>query len=394
VARKVKEVRRRGEVTKIIGDKMHFTGKKALACALSATLVLGAAGLAGCSSEGASSSSASSTSSTSQSQTQQLTDFNLGYLNSTAHVLAFVAQEEGFFADEGLNVTLTQFSSGTELVSALEAEKLNAAFIGSVPAIVSQANGHDVSIFGGAMTNGHGYVIDSKYTEGLESWDVTILKGKTVAVPRTTVQELELLQVLDYYGLTYAEDDSADVKLVYFESQKDAYSALANAEIDAASCYSPYTAIAVDAGYSIVYRCSDEEIFADQPCCRQVALTSALEADPDTYEAFERALIRAYEFYKSNTEQTVADVKTYIDIPDDQIDFELYEGYADSNPDPAYIATSSLKDDAVAMGYTTDYDISKYYNTTIYENALDSLLAEDSSNATFTQLKEHFAQAD
>ena len=47
------------------------------------------------------------------------TDFNLGYLNSTAHLLAFVAQEEGFFEEEGLRVTLTQFSSAAELPPAL-----------------------------------------------------------------------------------------------------------------------------------------------------------------------------------------------------------------------------------------------------------------------------------
>ena len=54
-------------------------------------------------------------------------DFNLGYLNSTAHLLAFVAQEEGYFKDEGLNVTLTQFSSAGELVNGLESGKLDLA---------------------------------------------------------------------------------------------------------------------------------------------------------------------------------------------------------------------------------------------------------------------------
>ncbi len=34
------------------------------------------------------------------------TNFNVGYLNSTAHLLAFVAQEEGFFQEEGLNELL------------------------------------------------------------------------------------------------------------------------------------------------------------------------------------------------------------------------------------------------------------------------------------------------
>ncbi len=322
------------------------------------------------------------------------TAFNLGHLNSTAHVLAFVAEEEGFFDEEGLDVTLSQFSSGTELVSGLEADKLDAAFIGSVPAIVSQSNGHDVTIFGGAMSNGHGYVIDSKYTDGLDTWDVTILKGKRVAVPRTTVQELELLQILDHYGLSYAEDGSADVTLVYFDSQKDAYAALSSPEIDAASCYSPYTAIAVADGYSIVYRCADEDIFKNQPCCRQVAKTSALNDDPETYEKFERALIRAYDFFQTNHEKTVADVKKHIDIPDDQISFELYEGYADSNPDPDKIATTQLKNDAVAFGYISDYNIDDCYNTTVYAAALEGLIAENPDNAVYQALRQRFETAD
>jgi NitT/TauT family transport system substrate-binding protein len=364
-----------------VRERARNGASKLIAVAASAALVA-TLGLTGCSS--------GSSDTTSSSASTETVDFALGYLNSTAHVLGFVAQEEGFFAEEGLNVTLTQFSSGTELVSALESEKLDAAFIGSVPTIVQQSNGHDVSIFGGAMSNGHGYVIDSKYTEGLDSWDVTILKGKTVAVPRTTVQELELLQVLTYYGLTYAEDDSADVKLVYFDSQKDAYSALSNAEIDAASCYSPYTALAVDAGYSIVYRCSDEEIFQNQPCCRQVALTSALNSDPEKFEAFERALIKAYAFFQTNQEQTVKDVKEYIDIDDELIDFELYEGYADSNPDPDKQATVSLKNDAVEFGYTNDYDIDSLYNLDIYSAALEAVAAEDPDNTIYQDLQEHF----
>lgn len=357
---------------------MHFP--KTTICGVALTGLIALGGLVGCSTSPASP-HASDTAGE---------PFALGHLNSTAHVLAFVAQEEGYFADEGLDVSLVQLSSGTEMVSALEAGKLDAAFIGSVPAIVAQSNGHDVSIFGGAMSNGHGYVIDPKHTKGLDEWDVTILRGKTVAVPRTTVQEAELLQILDHYGLTYAEDDSADVRLVYFDSQKDAYAALASPEIDAASCYSPYTAIAVDDGYSIVYRCSDEDLFQNQPCCRQVALTERLEADPDVYEAFERALIRAYAFTQDNHDQTVSDVRRYIDIPDAQIAFELYEGYATSSPDPDKQATANLKDDIVAFGYTADYDIEPLYDIGIYDRALAAVEAENPSGEWYRQLRAHF----
>ena len=34
------------------------------------------------------------------------TKFTIGHLNSTAHLLAFVAQEEGFFKEEGLSATV------------------------------------------------------------------------------------------------------------------------------------------------------------------------------------------------------------------------------------------------------------------------------------------------
>ena len=76
------------------------------------------------------------------------TNFNVGYLNSTAHLLAFVAQEEGFFQEEGLNVTLTQFSNSAELTTGLESGKLDVSLIGSVPTITFQSQGHDISIFG------------------------------------------------------------------------------------------------------------------------------------------------------------------------------------------------------------------------------------------------------
>ena len=55
------------------------------------------------------------------------TDINIGYLNSTAHLLAFVAAEEGYFKEEGLKVTLTQFSSASELINGIESDKLDVA---------------------------------------------------------------------------------------------------------------------------------------------------------------------------------------------------------------------------------------------------------------------------
>ncbi len=319
------------------------------------------------------------------------TDFELGHLNSTAHLLAFVAKEEGFFEEEGLNVTLTQFSNANEMVTGLESGKLDVAFIGSVPALTFQSSGHDLTIFGGAMTNGHGYVIKSQYTEGLKDWDVSILKGKNVASVKNSVQDAELQILLKNANIEIGEGED-QVNIVYFESQKDAYNALQNDTIDASSVYSPYASLAQSQGYEIVYRCSEEPALQNQPCCRQVAPTEALAKYPNAYNAFERALIKAYKFSIENEEQTIKDIKVYIDIEEDFIRTEVYGGYGTSVPDPDKKGTVALKDSIVALGYTADYDIEALYNIDIYDKALNSLLEENPDDEVYNTLKDHFDQ--
>ena len=319
--------------------------------------------------------------------TPEKTDINIGYLNSTAHLLAFVAQEEGYFKEEGLKVTLTQFSSAAELVNGLESDKLDVAFIGSVPTLTFQSQGHDVSIFGGAMTNGHGYVIKSEFADKDEA-GVEVLKGRNVASVKNSVQDAELQILLKNANIEIGEGKDK-VNIVYFDSQKDAYAALLNSSIDAASVYSPYASLAKSQGYKVVYYCAHEKALENQPCCRQVAKTSALKDNPNTFTAVERAFIKAYHFTQSDHEKTIKDVKKYIDIDEEFIDTEVYGGYSVSSPDPDKQGTLTLKDTIIELGYTNDYDIEPYYNTDIYKKALDSILAENSDDI-YKSLEEHF----
>ncbi len=315
------------------------------------------------------------------------TDINIGYLNSTAHLLAFVAQEEGYFKEEGLKVTLTQFSSASELINGIESDKLDVAFIGSVPTLTFQSQGHEVSIFGGAMTNGHGYVIKSEFTDKDEA-GVEVLKGRNVASVKNSVQDAELQILLKNANIEIGEGDDK-VNIVYFDSQKDAYAALLNSTIDAASVYSPYASLAKSQGYKVVYYCAHEKALENQPCCRQVAKTAALSSTPNTFIAIERAFIKAYHFTQSDHDKTIKDVKKYIDIEEDFIDTEVYGGYSVSSPDPDKKGTLTLKDTIVDLGYTEDYDIEPHYNTDIYKKALDSILVEGSDDI-YKSLEDHF----
>ncbi|MDR2484888.1 MAG: ABC transporter substrate-binding protein [Treponema sp.] len=316
-----------------------------------------------------------------------LEPFNLGHLNSTAHLLGFVAKEEGFFAEEGLAVTLTQAASSGELLKGLEDRKLDAVFLGSVPAITFQSQGRDISMFGGAMTNGHGFVIRPEFTENRSSWDITILRGRKVASVENSMQDVELLFMLNRAGL----DKDRDLERVYYPSQEAAYNALITGEVDAAPVYSPYSSMAQGMEFDVVFYCADEADFAEQPCCRQVALTDTLNRKAETFEAFERALIKAYWFSLTNRDRTLADVAKYINIKREYIDYEVYGGLSVSSPDPDKKATIRVKDRIVSLGYAKDYDINRLYNTGIYKNALDSLAKADQDNPVYRRLQSYFA---
>ena len=322
-----------------------------------------------------------------ESEAPEKTELNLGYLNSTAHLLAFVAQEEGYFKDEGLNVTLTQFSSAGELVNGLESGKLDVAFIGSVPTLTFQSQGHDITVVGGAMTNGHGYVIKPEFADKDEE-GVEVLKGRNVASVKNSIQDAELQILLKNAGIEIGEGEDK-VNIVYFDSQKDAYAALSNASIDAASVYSPYASLAKSQNYRVVYYCAHEEALKNQPCCRQVASSESVREYPNTFKALERAFIKAYHLTQEDHEKTVADVKKYIDIDAEFIETEVYGGYSVSSPDPDKQGTLTLKDTIVELGYTEDYDIEPLYNTEIYKAALESILAEEPDDI-YKSLKEHF----
>ena len=356
--------------------------KKFIASLLTLGLLLS---VAACSNTQKSSSSGANT----EGAKLEQTTINIGHLNSTAHLLAFVAQEEGYFKEEGLTATLTQFSSAAELSAGLISGKLDVAFIGSVPVLTFQSKGQDLTIFGGAMTNGHGYVIKPEFTKGVDKVDINILKGRNVASVKNSVQDAELQILLKNAGIEIGQG-SDKVNIVYFDSQKDAYAALQNETIDAASVYSPYASLAQGQGYEVVYRCSEEEALENQPCCRQVATTNSLAEKPNTYTAFERALIKAYRFSQEDEEKTIKDIKKYIDIDEDYIRTEVYGGYGYSKPDPDKKGTIKLKDSIVELGYTEDYDIEKLYDTSIYKKALDSLIAENPDNAIYKELQTHF----
>jgi NitT/TauT family transport system substrate-binding protein len=326
---------------------------------------------------------------------QELTDFQLGHSIGTDQLLGYVAAEEGFFKEEGLNVTLTGFESNSELAAGLESGRLDVVFLGSVPTITYQAAGHDLTIFGGAMTGGHGYVLKTKYIpEGFKEGDISVLKGRNIASYKNSILDYELQVLLRENGIEIGEGPDK-VNIIYFGGQTAAYSAFAGNQIDGVSVTPPWTYMANSEGHTVVYYCNKISLFENQPCCRQVALTKALAAKPDTYIAFERALIKAYKFSQENHEKTVEYVAKYVPIEKNVIEYEVYKGHALSHPDPDKKATTVLKRDVVGFGFTdgADFDLEKLYNIDIYRKALAQVIAKNPDDHFYKSMEARFNSA-
>ncbi len=330
---------------------------------------------------------------TQESEAKELVDFNIGHLPATGHILYFIAYEEGFFAEEGLNVTLTQYSNNTEELAALESGKLDVAPINATNLIKFLGEGHDITSFGGVMSDGHALVIDPDLVEGLSEEEyynnLEILKGRTIVLQANSTYDIEFRTALLEAGF----DLEKDITILTADSGTDAFNALKNKEIDGAAVYAPFRQKALNDGYVSLMYCDEIDYFDHPICCREVTLTSKLEEDPDKYVAFTRAMIRASQFLLEDKDKSIDDALKYLDI-DREILYEDTYNHSINNPDPDESKTVTFYNAMLRLGYIdTEIDVTESVNNVIYETALQQLIDAEPDNAYLKELQTYHENA-
>ena len=315
----------------------------------------------------------------------------IGYLPSPGHLLYFVAQEEGFFKDEGLNTELVMFGENNSELAALESGKIDVGAFGSSELITFLGDGHDITVFGGAMIAGHGLIVKPELVEGIpqDEWSLELLKGKNIGVEGVDSGHIVYRSAAKKLGL----EDSIHFNV--FADGADAYNSLKNDDIDAAILYAPYRILAEDEGYVILSNSGKVSGFENHVCCRQASLSSSLEKDPDTYEAFLRALIRAYRFYQTEPDKTIKDVQKYVDVEEDSLKKDTYEYDTQiANPDPDITGMKNFYDALVDTGFVEEFDISQGLSAELYDKALNDVAAEDPDDKVYKYLLDYHKERD
>ncbi|MDT7655871.1 MAG: sulfonate transport system substrate-binding protein, partial [Pseudonocardiales bacterium] len=109
-------------------------------------------------------------------------ELRLGYFPNITHAPALIGLDKGFFAKElgSTKLVTQQFNAGPPEVSALLGGSLDAAFIGSSPAInaFDQSKGATVRLIAGSTSGGAQLVVKPGITTPEQ------LKGQTIATPQ------------------------------------------------------------------------------------------------------------------------------------------------------------------------------------------------------------------
>ncbi len=215
-------------------------------------------------------------------------DINVAYMPNYASLWSVVTGiQKGYFAEEGLNVTLYEFADGPTIIAAMENGSINLGYIG--PGAHKLCIAGRAKIFCMSQIGNSDAVLASKKA-GIET--ASQLKGKKVGYASGTSSEMILRYCLEDAGLVW-EDIQA------FEMDA---SSLANAmisgTIDACACWSPSTGIIINACGGDVFPLCSNVNFADRDVslASWIVLPKYYEENKDLVKRYTRALYKAIDF--------------------------------------------------------------------------------------------------
>lgn len=210
----------------------------------------------------------------------------------------YEAQEQGFFADRGLNVEVL-YAEGSAILQNVAAGNVEFGFPNGDSVITAKANGVDVRVVHTTYQQGIGAVLFNEETSGIT--DAASLKGKTIAVTDLgSPNYIQLQAILDSADLTVD-----DVNVVVVGSGA-IVQALQNGEVDAI-VFSRLRYYALEAaGFPVGQILSDEFL----PSFGNIVVTSPglIDEKPEVVSAFTAALDEGLQYVIDDPAAAVAEV--------------------------------------------------------------------------------------
>jgi ABC-type nitrate/sulfonate/bicarbonate transport systems, periplasmic components len=232
------------------------------------------------------------------------TDITIGLPVTTSTFLPiYLAQEEGLFKEQGLNVKIVAFHGGTDLVRAVIAGSVDVGATALAGITLGIAAGQPIKVFYGGFNMG---VFDWYAVPSVKSMADT--KGKRFGVSRLGSST----DFLTRYALRISGVDPKSVQVVQGGASMSRLAAMAAGQLDVNILAPPEKFIAADKGYNLVFR--QTQIAPDYPFHAFFATEKFLTANPNTVKAMLRGLVKGIRLAKADKARSLKVLEDYVKI--------------------------------------------------------------------------------
>lgn len=267
--------------------------KKILAAGLAAAMMLSLAACGGNDTQGGG--TADSGTDGADQTSQETITLNVAYMPNYGSLWSVMtAIEKGYFEEEGIEVKLTEFQDGPNIISAMESGSIDIGYIGQ--------GAHKLCIEGNAtifalshISNGDA-VIGGPGVTSIED-----LAGKTVAYSSGTSSQDILELALSSAGMTMDDIQATDM------AAENIPTAIISGSVDAAATWSPGTLTILDEVEGAAKLC-DNMTFKDTTVslASWICTPSYAEDNRDTLVKFTRALFKGMDYAADENYEEVA----------------------------------------------------------------------------------------
>jgi len=329
--------------------------------------------------------------------------FPTGNIRVTVNILA---DKLGYFNEEGVEVIPVNLS-GPNALTAIDSgsEELDVLTVGFIPDLQALSSGYDLAFVGGTAVEGGAIVAKSgeaaKYQNG-EGLNLDAVTAAKLGYVRNESAWVVARQYLIDNGVS--EDTIATIEnetsgnTTFYAEPIETAQAVQKGEIELGFLPMEFALLYADA-YELELVTPSGSLQPNYVCCREVTSKTKLNEKKEAFTAYEKARIRAWEYYKQGeTDDAVkADVvkivADYSGKEADYVETYLYGGVTKFSCDPnatgiekfAKAAYNSGALSGAAVDFNT-YDLSQNINTDVYKAALDSLVAENPDNAFYAEI--------
>ena len=324
-----------------------------------------------------------------------------------------LAQQLGYFKEEGVTVEEVNLGGMDALTAINSADgNLDILTTGFVADLQATGSGYDLIVIGGTAVEG-GAIITKKGNADQYKDAGTILNFDAIKSAKLGLQRNEAAWVITRQYLLdngVAEDeikaieDEATGNIAYYADQTAVAQAVQKDEVNLAFLPLEYALLYADA-YDLEVVAKAGDLQENYVCCREVTSKARLADKKDAFVAYEKARIRAFEYYKqgetddSVRQDVVNIVASWSGKETDYVDTYLYGGVTRYATDPntagivKYVeaADNSGLLQSAGIDFST-YDIKQNVDSSVYGQAITELADANPDNTFYASLLEQFNQ--